>query len=68
MAKRNINDSYSNATFHYEDMAIVEVPKKKDEQPRVYSLDKILQGLDGMTGLSITFKSDSEIEPDSTEY
>lgn len=68
MAKSTLDFKASNAMIDYDEMKIIEYPKKKDDVTKVYDLDKIIKRFSGIEGLNISFDTKQEIEPDSTQY
>lgn len=62
MARRNRVETYKKAMIDYKNMEIVEI--EKDELIRTYDIHKILQRWDGIEGITLTIKTDEEIQPD----
>lgn len=62
MARRNRVETYKKAMIDYKNMEIVEIDK--DELIRTYDIHKILQRWDGIEGITLTIKTDEEIQPD----
>lgn len=62
MARRNQAETYKKAMIDYKNMEIVEIDK--DELIRTYDIHKILQRWDGIEGITLTIKTDEEIQPD----
>lgn len=62
MARRNQAETYKKAMIDYKNMEIVEIDK--DELIRTYDIHKILQRWDGIEGITLTIKTDEEIQHD----
>lgn len=61
MAKKNMGESYSKATINKAEGTITEYLPK--DVVNVYSLQDIIDAWDGIEGIALTIKKDSEIEP-----
>lgn len=68
MAKKTIDFIASNAVILFDEMKIVELPKKKDDQAKVYDLAEVLKEFNGLEGVSFSISTKEEIEPISNEY
>jgi hypothetical protein len=58
MAKATKSTAYSKAVINKDDMTITEYSK---DDTKVYSIDKLLSEWDGVEGISLTIKKDTEI-------
>lgn len=61
MAKRNQTESYKKAMIDYENMEITEYEK---DSINTYSIHTILKRWNGVEGITLTIKTDEEIQPD----
>lgn len=61
MASFKKDQKFKNATINLEEGLIIE---KQKESQMGYSLQKVLEEWDGVTGVSITFSKNEEIDPD----
>jgi hypothetical protein len=68
MAKTSKDFSASNAMIDFEQMKIVEFPKKKDDEVKVYDLTKILKEWNEIRGISFKIGLSEDIEPESNTY
>jgi hypothetical protein len=58
MAKITKSTAFSKAVINTDDMTITEIGK---EDTKVYSIDKLLSEWNGIEGVSLTIKQDTEI-------
>jgi hypothetical protein len=68
MARTTLDFNANNAVIDFEEMKIIELPKKKDDPTKVYDLNKILQQFNGVEGITFKISTQQDVEPDSTEY
>jgi len=68
MAKQSKDFSASNAMIDFKQMKIVEFPKKKDDEVKVYDLTKILEEWNKIEGISFKIGLSEDIEPESNTY
>jgi hypothetical protein len=61
MAKYSTSISFKNATIDANAMTVTEIDR---DDMRVYDLNKVLRELDGVEGLSISFRSGGDRKPD----
>ena len=64
MAKKNSSITFKNAEINIKENTITEVMK---DDITVHSLDKVLKEWDGVDGVSITIKKESEYSSDADE-
>jgi hypothetical protein len=68
MAKKDFSISFNNCTISLEDNEIVEYPKKKDEQTKIYTLSDIIEQLQGEDRrFNITIKESVDLVPTENE-
>ncbi len=61
MAKKTTSFTYRNATVSLADRTITEITK---DETRVFSLDKFLQAIDGIEGISLSAKTETDMPED----
>lgn len=61
MAKLTKKISFANATIHFSDGTIEEVPKKKDDSSKFYNLKDIIKDWDEITGVNFSISTDDDI-------
>lgn len=68
MAKTTRDFVANNAMIDFENMKIIEAPKKKDEPYKIYDLLNELKKWDKVEGMNFSIRLTEEIVPESEEY